>query len=90
MMARIEMQGAEMAPMTDRIMSGEVFFELGMTYSTGREGKTDLVEAHKWFNLAAMHGYEAAATFRQEVAREMTREAVAEAQRAARSWFVTH
>ena len=32
----------------------DALFELGVTYSTGRGGiAVDLVEAHKWFNLAA-------------------------------------
>ena len=39
--------------------SGDVdaLFELGVTYSTGRGGvAVDLIEAHKWFNLAALVG----------------------------------
>jgi TPR repeat protein len=33
----------------------DALFELGLTYSTGRSGiPVDLVEAHKWFNLAAL------------------------------------
>ena len=35
----------------------DALFELGVTYSTGRGGTAvDLVEAHKWFNLAALQG----------------------------------
>ena len=35
----------------------DALFELGVTYSTGRGGTpVDLVEAHKWFNLAALSG----------------------------------
>ena len=35
----------------------DALFELGVTYSTGRGGTVvDLVEAHKWFNLAALQG----------------------------------
>src|SRR3546814_4031798 len=34
-------------------------FDLGIFYSTGTGGESiDLVEAHKWFNLAAVHGSE--------------------------------
>ena len=40
------------------------FFELGLAYSTGREGQVDLVEAHKWFNIAAARGDRAAAQHR--------------------------
>ena len=35
----------------------DALFELGVTYSTGHGGlAVDLVEAHKWFNLAALFG----------------------------------
>ena len=35
----------------------DALFELGVTYSTGRGGvPVDLIEAHKWFNLAALFG----------------------------------
>ena len=35
----------------------EALFELGVTYSTGRgDIAVDLIEAHKWFNLAALSG----------------------------------
>jgi hypothetical protein len=33
----------------------EQFLQLGMLYSTGRSMPTDMVSAHKWFNIAAMH-----------------------------------
>ena len=88
-MARIDaMEGGSAG--ADRVASGEFFFELGISCSSGRNGATDLVEANKWFNLAAMRGYDEAAALRQEIAREMSREAVAEAQRAARAFLATH
>ena len=34
----------------------EQFLQLGMLYSTGRSMPTDMVSAHKWFNIAAMNG----------------------------------
>ena len=35
----------------------DALYDLGVTYSTGRGGVTvDLIEAHKWFNLAALSG----------------------------------
>ncbi|HVZ13169.1 MAG TPA: hypothetical protein VG894_01800 [Bauldia sp.] len=61
-----------------------------MAYSAGREVNADLVAAHKWFNIAAVKGMAEAASYRQEVAREMTAAAIAEAQRAAREWLRTH
>ena len=43
-------------------------FALGMTYSAGAGVAVDLIEAHKWFNLAAMRGHTDAAQLRREVA----------------------
>jgi TPR repeat protein len=88
-MARYEM-GAELASMAEAKPTPENFFELGMIYSAGHEVDVDLVAAHKWFNIAAARGYSEAAHYRQELAREMTALAIAEAQRAAREWLRAH
>ncbi len=66
------------------------FFELGLAYSTGREGQVDLVEAHKWFNIAAARGDRMAAQHREELASEMSRAQIAAALRAAREWISGH
>ena len=64
------------------------FFDLGVAYSTGSHGvECDLVEAHKWFNLAAVGGYEEAAMCRADISEEMTAREIAEAQRRAREWL---
>jgi uncharacterized protein len=64
------------------------YFDLGVAFSTGSHGATcDLVEAHKWFNLAAARGHEEAAHCRAEVSDEMTAREIAEAQRRAREWL---
>jgi TPR repeat protein len=68
----------------------DALFELGMLYATGRDVDIDLVTAHKWFNLASARGNESARTYRVELAREMTAEQIAEAQRQAREWIQTH
>ena len=70
--------------------SGEVFYELGMMYAAGRTVPTDLVSAHKWFNLAAMRGNPEAIRLRREIAGEMSAAEIAAAQRAARDWLTTH
>lgn len=62
-------------------------FELGLKYCSGREVTLDLIEAHKWFNLAALRGNDAAKHYRQELAREMTKSDVGLAQRRAREWL---
>ena len=60
-------------------------FDLGMACSTGSGGVAiDLIEAHKWFNLAAAGGHARAGECRTEVADEMTAREVVEAQRRAR------
>ena len=70
--------------------SGDVdaLFELGVTYSTGRGGMdVDLIEAHKWFNLAALSGSPRGQECRAEIAAEMSAREIAEAQRQARAWL---
>ena len=63
-------------------------YELGVTYSTGRGGVTvDLVEAHKWFNLAALNGDTRGQQCRAEISVEMTAREIAEAQKQARAWL---
>lgn len=68
----------------------DALFELGMQYSSGRGVAIDLVEAHKWFNLSAMRGNEAAKTWRLELSQEMTRDQIAKAQKLAREWLSRH
>jgi TPR repeat protein len=66
----------------------QALYDLGVTYSCGINGvDIDLIEAHKWFNLAAVSGYEEAAGCRAEIAEEMTAREIAEAQRQARAWL---
>ncbi len=65
------------------------YYDLGVAFSTGSHGAPcDLVEAHKWFNLAAVNGHEEAAWCRADIAEEMTAREIAEAQRRAREWLV--
>jgi len=63
-------------------------FDLGVAYSTGSNGAPcDLIEAHKWFNLAAARGHEEAGHCRADISDEMTAREIAEAQRRARQWL---
>ncbi|WP_026354012.1 SEL1-like repeat protein [Woodsholea maritima] len=68
---------------------GDDLCKLGLMYSTGQCGEVDFIEAHKWFNLAAMMGSEPAKHYRREVSMEMASAQIAEAQRAARDWLAT-
>jgi len=66
----------------------DAYFDLGVAFSTGSHGAIcDLIEAHKWFNLAAVGGHEEAQICRAEVSEEMTTREIAEAQRRAREWI---
>jgi len=63
-------------------------YDLGIVYSSGAEGvDIDLIEAHKWFNLAAMTGSERAQECRAEIAEDMTAREIIEAQKSARAWI---
>jgi uncharacterized protein len=66
----------------------DALYDLGIAYSTGSNGVAiDLIEAHKWFNIAASWGSVAAQECRAEVADEMTAREIAEAQKQARAWL---
>ncbi len=88
-MARMDIQTGQME-LAAQTGAPDALFELGMLYATGRDVDADLVTAHKWFNLAAARGNEAARTYRVELALEMSQEQVAEAQKLAREWLQTH
>ena len=94
-MGAISQKGAEFLIRT-RIADAEkgnvdALFDLGVVYSTGRNGApVDLIEAHKWFNLAALSGCTRGQQCRAEIAIEMTAREIAEAQRQARSWLGAH
>ena len=69
----------------------EAFYSLGLAFATGQGGiEVDLVSAHKWFNLAAVHGVQEALSERAALAREMSNAEIAEAQRRAREWTRKH
>ena len=66
----------------------KALYELGVAYSTGSCGvAVDLVEAHKWFNLAALNGSSLAQQCRADISDEMSAREIAEAQRQARAWL---
>jgi uncharacterized protein len=72
------------------MLAGETLLSLGLMYSTGRSVEPNLVEAHKWFNIAALRGSAEAVALRTEIAREMSRADISDAQRKARDWLSTH
>jgi uncharacterized protein len=89
-MARMDLSVVEMAELAAQTGAPDALFQLGMLYATGRDVTPNLVVAHKWFNLAAQRGNEAAKQYRVELAQEMSHGDVAEAQKLAREWLSTH
>lgn len=89
-MARMEATILDTNEITGAGGTPDALFELGLMHCAGRDAALDLVNAHKWFNLAAMRGNEAAKRYRIEISREMSRAEVAEAQRLAREWLARH
>jgi TPR repeat protein len=88
-MARFETGGAEIAQM-GACGSPDILLELGLMYATGRNGEIDPIAAHKWFNLAAYKGCDAAKAHREDLAEEMSKAQIAQAQRDAREWITQH
>lgn len=83
--------GVETLDAAEPILSDAEMYRLGLEASTSGEGRAfDLIVAHKWFNLAAMQGNLEARAYRAELAKEMTAEEIAEAQRLAREYLATH
>jgi len=90
-MARLEMSERTLAGSGQALLPAmDVMFELGMMYASGRSVPVDLVQAHKWFNVAAVKGHAEAARLRREIAAEMTDADIGRAQRVARDWLKAH
>ena len=88
-MARYDMSNMDFADMAST-GNAEVLLELGLIYASGRNGEVDVVSAHKWLNIAAFRGLDQAKGHREELAAEMTREEISQAQREARDWITKH
>ena len=88
--ARLDIQSLDMVEHAALGGQPDALFELGLMYCTGRDVALDLVEAHKWFNLAAMRGNDEARRYRLEISGEMSKTDVARAQKLAREWASRH
>jgi len=86
----IAMTSLEMASGGTEPANAEDCFGLGMVFSAGAGAGVDLVQAHKWFNIAAMRGHKDAAQMRREIAEQMSDSEIGCAQRAARDWLKAH
>jgi len=89
-MALADMQTFEMAGAGAAASSPDALFQLGLQYAIGRGVRLCPVSAHKWFNLAALRGNQDAKAYRAEIATEMSKREIAEAQRQAREWLRGH
>ncbi len=86
-MARYEASSRDLVEMAADAGMPDALFELGLMYCCGRGVSLDLIEAHKWFNLAASRGNDDARRYRAEISRELSRSEIGEAQRRARAWL---
>jgi len=80
---------AEAAKWYHKAAEQEVAFAqymLGFMYARGLGVAQDIVQAHMWSNLAASRGNDDAAHGRDKMARKMTPEQLAEAEKLAREW----
>lgn len=62
-------------------------YRAGLAFATGTGTEINLVEAHKWFNLAAVRGHEDAKAQRQDMAEMLTSAEIKMALQAARDWL---
>jgi TPR repeat protein len=89
-MARFDVAFHEMPALSAQGGAADALFELGLAYCSGRDVGVDFIEAHKWFNLAALRGNGEAKRYRSELASEMSRAEIGQAQRRAREWLALH
>ncbi|MBL4741133.1 MAG: sel1 repeat family protein [Sneathiella sp.] len=64
-------------------------YRTGLLFATGDGVPTDLITAHKWFNLAAMNGVIEARESRAEISHDMSTDEIAVAQKMAREWYLS-
>lgn len=86
-MARLDFGSHDLIEQSATAGGTDALYQLGLMYSAGREVGFDPIEAHKWFNLAALRGNQQAKILRQEIAMDMSRSDISKAQRRARQWL---
>lgn len=83
------------SPAVERLLAAarrgdaQAYFQLGCAYSLGDGVDIDLIEAHRWYNLAALAGLKGAQAERAALAADMAPADIAEAQRLAREWLAS-
>jgi uncharacterized protein len=76
-MARYDAGSRDMIEIAEQTGAPDALFELGLMYCSGREVDLDMIEAHKWFNIAALSS-------------EMSKGDIGLAQKRAREWLSRH
>ncbi|MDP6819821.1 MAG: hypothetical protein QF449_17550 [Alphaproteobacteria bacterium] len=61
--------------------------QLGLMYAFGQVVPQDFVQSYMWFSLSISQGGESASELRNIVAKKMTPEQIAEAEKLAREWW---
>jgi TPR repeat protein len=89
-MARFEAGSRDIIEIAEQTGAPDALFELGLMYCSGRDVDLDMIEAHKWFNIAALRGNAEARRLRQEISREMSKNDIGAAQKRAREWLSRH
>jgi TPR repeat protein len=91
-MLGVELSGQEPSGETCglEICDIESCFARGIDYSSGHDVEINMIEAHKWFNIAASRGHKDGAQMRREIAALMSDAEIGQAQRAARDWLKMH
>ena len=84
----LEFDGGSAAGLMGHVMEEVCFYDRGFACSRPSDAM-DLIEAHKWFNLAAMAGDVRGAAARADIALDLTPREIAEAQRRARTYLRT-
>jgi TPR repeat protein len=88
-MARVDVLSRQTVDFGPHAEQSDAFFELGLSCCTGRDGPVDLIQAHKWFNIAASRGNDDAKRYRSELASDMSKAEIMRAQKLAREWLAT-
>jgi uncharacterized protein len=83
-------QAGETTSISPTTASADELLDLGIKYSLGKGVAQSNVQAHVWFNLAALKGSDSARHYRGELSREMTATEIAEAQKQARALLTLH
>ncbi len=65
----------------------EELYRAGLAYAAGIGTDVNLIEAHKWFNLAAARGHDEAKAQRRELAELLSADEIKIALEAARAWL---